>query len=51
MYSYQPVFSPVGTATTTPAPTVPEFSSVAAIITAIALVAVAVGTIAYRRKK
>ena len=48
MFSYQPVFSPVGT--TTPTPTVPEFSSVAIIVVALALVAVAFGTYTYRRK-
>lgn len=48
MFSYQPVFSPVGTST--PTPTVPEFSSAAAIVVALALVAVAFGTYAFRRK-
>ncbi len=49
MYSYQPVFTPVGS--TTPTPTIPEFSSVATIVVALALVAIALGTYAYRRKK
>ena len=49
MFSYQPVFTPIGT--TTPTPTVPEFSSVATIVAALALVAIALGTYAYRRKK
>ena len=49
MYSYQPVFTPTGT--TTPTPTVPEFSSIATIVVALALVAIALGTYAYRRKK
>ena len=47
-FSYQAVFTPVGT--TEPSPTVPEFSSIATIIVAIALVAVAVGTYSLRRK-
>jgi hypothetical protein len=46
-YSYQAVFKPTSTS---PSPTVPEFSSVATIIVALALVAVAFGTYAYRRK-
>ena len=46
-YSYQPVFVPTSTS---PTPTVPEYSSVAAIIVALALVSVAVGTFAYKRK-
>jgi hypothetical protein len=49
MFSYQPVFTPTGT--TTPTPTVPEFSGVATIVAALALVAIALGTYAYRRKK
>ena len=49
MFAYQPVFTPVGS--TTPTPTVPEFSSVATIVVALALVAIALGTYAYRRKK
>ena len=47
-FSYQPVFTPVGT--TVPTPTVPEFSTIATIIVALALVAIAFGTYAYRRK-
>ena len=47
-FSYQPVFVPTGT--TEPTPTVPEFSAVATIVVALALAAVAFGTIAYRRK-
>ncbi len=47
-FSYQPVFTPVGT--TEPTPTVPEFSAVATIIVALALIAIAFGTYAYRRK-
>ncbi len=46
-YSYEAVFSPVGTSTS---PTVNEFSSAAAIFTAMALVIVAFGTYAYTRK-
>ena len=46
-YTYQPVFKPTGSTTS---PTVPEYSSVAAIVVALALVAVAFGTIAYKRK-
>ena len=49
MFSYQPVFTPTGT--TTPTPTVPEFSSIATIVVALALVTIALGTYAYRRKK
>ena len=45
-YSYQPVFSPTST-TSTP---VPEFSGVAAIVIALALVSIAFGTYAYRQK-
>ena len=45
-YSYQPVFR----LTSSPSPTIPEFSNVAAIIIALALVAVAFGTYAYKRK-
>lgn len=48
MFSYQAVFTPTGT--TEPTPSVPEFSSVAAIGVALVLVAVAFGTITYRRK-
>ncbi len=47
-FSYQPVFTPEGT--TEPTPTVPEFSSIATVGIALALVAVAFGTIVYRRK-
>ena len=47
-YSYQAVFTPEGT--TEPTPTVPEFSSIATIVVALALVAIAFGTYAYRRK-
>lgn len=47
-YSYQPVFIPTGTTELTP--TVPEFSAVATIAIALVLVAIAFGTIAYRRK-
>jgi hypothetical protein len=48
-FSYQAVFTPTGT--TEPTPSVPEFSSAAAIGVALVLVAVAFGTITYRRKK
>jgi len=47
-YSYQPVFTPVGS--TEPTPTVPEFSSLATIIVALALAAIAFGTYTFRRK-
>lgn len=47
-YNYQAVFAPVGS--TIPTPTIPEFSSAAAIGIALVLVAVAFGTITYRRK-
>ena len=47
-FSYQPVFIPVGS--TEPTPTVPEFSSIATIIVALALVAVALGTYTFRRR-
>ena len=55
MFSYQPVFTPVGSVTPTPSgatptPTVPEFSSAATIVAALAIVALAFGTYAYRRK-
>jgi len=43
-YTYQAVFKPVGS-------TIPEYSSVATIIVALALVAIAFATIAYKRKK
>ena len=46
-YNYQPVFNPTGTTEPTP---IPEFSSVATIVVALGLVAVAFGTYAYRRK-
>lgn len=46
-YSYQPVFR----LTSSTSPTVPEFSSVASIIVALALVAVAFGTYTFKRKK
>ena len=46
-YTYQPVFKPTSSTTS---PTVPEYSSVAAIVVALALVAVAFGTYAYKRK-
>ncbi len=48
-FSYQPVFVPEGT--TEPTPTVPEFSAIATIAIALVLIAIALGTIAYRRKK
>jgi hypothetical protein len=48
MFSYQTVFAPSGT--TEPTPSVPEFSSVAAIGVALVLVAVAFITITYSRK-
>lgn len=47
-FNYQPVFIPTGS--TEPTPTVPEFSSVSAIIIALILVAIAFGTYTYRRK-
>lgn len=47
-FNYQPVFTPTGT--TEPTPTIPEFSSVTAIIIALVLVAIAFGTYTYRRK-
>jgi hypothetical protein len=47
-FAYQAIFVPTGT--TEPTPSVPEFSSVAAIGVALVLVAVAFGTITYRRK-
>jgi hypothetical protein len=47
-FVYQAVFVPTGT--TEPTPSVPEFSSAAAIGVALVLVAVAFGTITYRRK-
>jgi hypothetical protein len=47
-FAYQPVFVPLES--TVPTPSIPEYSSVAAIGIALALVAVAFGTIAYRRK-
>ena len=46
-YSYQPVFK---LSSSTGSPTVPEYSSVGAIIVALALIAVAFGTFAYKRK-
>ena len=46
-YTYQPVFRLTSSTTS---PTVPEYSNVAAIIVALALVAVAFGTYAYKRK-
>lgn len=46
-YTYQPVFKPTSSTTS---PTVPEFSGAAAIIVALALVAVAFGTYAIKRK-
>jgi hypothetical protein len=47
-FSYQPVFTPEGT--TAPTPTIPEFSSIATIIVALALVAIAFGTYTFRRR-
>ena len=47
-YSYQPVFTPVGS--TTPTPTVPEFSGLATVIVAVALVVLAFGTYTFKRK-
>lgn len=49
MFSYQAVFTPTGS--TEPTPSIPEFSSAAVIGVALVLVAVAFGTITYRRKK
>jgi hypothetical protein len=46
-YSYQPVFKLTSSTTS---PTVPEYSGVAAIIVALALVVVAFGTYAFKRK-
>lgn len=43
-YTYQPVFKPIGS-------TIPEFSTAATIVVALALVAIAFGTYAYKRKK
>ncbi len=50
-YYYQPVFTQSGGASPGPSPTIPEFSEAAAAVLAVALVAVAVGTFAYKRKK
>ena len=47
-FSYQPVFTPEGT--TVPTPTIPEFSSIAVIAIALALVAVAFGARATKNK-
>ena len=47
-FAYQAVFTPEGT--TVPTPSIPEFSSAAAIGIALVLVVVAFGTITYRRK-
>lgn len=47
-YSYEAVFTPIGS--TTPTPTVNEFSSAAAIIIAAILVLVAFGTYTYTRR-
>ncbi len=47
-FSYQPVFTPEGS--TVPTPTIPEISSIATVAIILALVAVAFGTIVYRRK-
>lgn len=47
-FSYQAVFTPEGV--TEPTPTIPEFSSVATIIIALVLAAVAFGTYTYRHK-
>lgn len=51
-YSYQPVFSLIST-TTSPTPTVPEFSNAAEMIVTVALIAVLVvsGVYAYNRRK
>jgi hypothetical protein len=51
-YTYQPVFSPIST-TTSPTPTVSEFSTEATIIIAVVLVTVliAFGTYAYSKRK
>jgi hypothetical protein len=48
-YIYQAVFVPVGSTEPTPTP-VPEFSSIATIIVAITLAAIAFGTYTFRRK-
>jgi hypothetical protein len=48
-YDYQAVFTPTGS--TEPTPSVPEFSGVAVIVAALAIVAIALGTYTYRRKK
>lgn len=48
MFSYQAVFKPIEAIE--PSPTIPEFSSIATIIIALAMAAGAVGTITYRRK-
>jgi hypothetical protein len=47
-FSYQAVFTPEGS--TEPTPTVPEFSSLATIIVALALAAIAFGTYTFRRR-
>ena len=48
-YSYQPVFSPISSSTS-PTPTINEFSTASAIILALVLVIVAFGTYAYTRR-
>ena len=48
-YSYQPVFSPISTSTS-PTPTISEFSTASAIIIAAILVIVAFGTYAFTRR-
>jgi List-Bact-rpt repeat protein len=50
-YTYQPVFNAISPATSpTPTPTVDEFSTVAAIVMALVLVAVAFGTYTFTKK-
>ncbi len=50
-FSYQPVFSPISTASPGPTPTIPEFSDIAIIAMLGVVTTVVVGTIAIRRKK
>jgi len=51
IYQYQAVFTPTSSGSPGPSPTVPEFSAIYVGIVAVALLAIALGTFAVKRRK